>query len=110
MYGHGVELPVLPESHNGLGYLNLISIIFEIKILLNEFKRGTAPRPADINLLFIEEPKAHTHPQMQAIFIKNIKILVGRSIRNADGIGRPLQTILSTLIAMGTPNPYVPPR
>lgn len=96
MYGHGLELPVLPESHNGLGYLNLISIIFEIKILLNEFKRGTAPRPADINLLFIEEPEAHTHPQMQAIFIKNIKKLVGRSIRNADGIDRPLQTILST--------------
>jgi predicted ATP-dependent endonuclease of OLD family len=72
MYGHGHELPILPESHNGLGYLNLISIIFEIKILLNEFKRGSAPRPADINLLFIEEPEAHTHPQMQAVFIKNI--------------------------------------
>jgi putative ATP-dependent endonuclease of OLD family len=96
MYGHGHDLPILPESHNGLGYLNLISIIFEIKILLNEFKRGSAPRPADINLLFIEEPEAHTHPQMQAVFIKNIKNLVGHSIRNAHGISRPLQTILST--------------
>lgn len=96
MYGHGEDLPVLPESYNGLGYLNLISIIFEIKILLNEFKRGTAPRPADINLLFIEEPEAHTHPQMQAVFIKNIKDLVGRTIVNADGVSRPLQTIVST--------------
>lgn len=96
MYGHGEDLPILPESHNGLGYLNLISIIFEIKILLNEFKRGAAPRPADINLLFIEEPEAHTHPQMQAVFIKNIKDLVGRAIVNADGISRPLQTIVST--------------
>lgn len=96
MYGHGDNLPILPESYNGLGYLNLISIIFEIKILLNEFKRGSAPRPADINLLFIEEPEAHTHPQMQAIFIKNIKELVGRSIRNAYGVSRPLQTIVST--------------
>lgn len=96
MYGHGEDMPILPESHNGLGYLNLISIIFEIKIIINEFKRGTAPRPADINLLFIEEPEAHTHPQMQAVFIKNIKDLVGRKIVNNDAVGRPLQTIVST--------------
>jgi putative ATP-dependent endonuclease of the OLD family len=95
MYGQGLDL-TLPENYNGLGYLNLISIIFEIKIILNEFKRGQKPRPADINLLFIEEPEAHTHPQMQAIFIANIKRLVGRAISNADGISRPLQTILST--------------
>jgi predicted ATP-dependent endonuclease of OLD family len=96
MYGQGAELHVLPESYNGLGYLNLISMIFDIKIILNEFKRGNKPKPADINLLFIEEPEAHTHPQMQAIFVKNIKSLVGRSVSNADGIKRPLQTILST--------------
>ena len=96
MYGQGAEPHTLPESHNGLGYLNLISIIFEIKILLNEFKRGKNPKPADINLLFIEEPEAHTHPQMQAVFIKNIKKLIGKTIANADGITKPLQTILST--------------
>jgi putative ATP-dependent endonuclease of the OLD family len=95
MYGQGLDL-TLPENHNGLGYLNLISIIFEIKIILNEFKRGQKPRPADINLLFIEEPEAHTHPQMQAVFIANIKRLVGRAIKNADGVSRPLQTVLST--------------
>lgn len=96
MYGQGAELHVQPESYNGLGYLNLISMIFDIKIILNEFRRGSKPKPADINLLFIEEPEAHTHPQMQAIFIKNIKNLVGRFISNADGIKRPVQTILST--------------
>lgn len=96
MYGQGAEIHILPESYNGLGYLNLISIIFDIKIILNEFKRGKSPKPADINLLFIEEPEAHTHPQMQAIFIKNIKSLVGREIANAEGVKRPLQTILST--------------
>ncbi|WP_377703214.1 ATP-dependent endonuclease [Pseudoduganella sp. UC29_71] len=96
MYGQGAEPHTLPESHNGLGYLNLISIIFEIKIILNEFKRGKQPKPADINLLFIEEPEAHTHPQMQAVFIKNIKKLIGKTITNAHGITRPLQTLLST--------------
>jgi predicted ATP-dependent endonuclease of OLD family len=96
MYGQGAEIHVLPESYNGLGYLNLISIIFDIKIILNEFRRSKDPKPADINLLFIEEPEAHTHPQMQAIFIRNIKSLIGREIENANGIKRPLQTILST--------------
>lgn len=96
MYGQGAVLHVLPESYNGLGYLNLISMIFDIKIIVNEFKRGNKPKPADINLLFIEEPEAHTHPQMQAIFIKNIKSLVGRLISNAHGVKRPLQVILST--------------
>jgi predicted ATP-dependent endonuclease of OLD family len=96
MYGQGVEAHALPESHNGLGYLNLISIIFDVKLILNEFKRGKSPKPADINLFFIEEPEAHTHPQMQAIFIKNIKSLVGKSIINADGVARRIQTIVST--------------
>lgn len=96
MYGHGAKRHVLPETYNGLGYLNLISMIFEMKIILNEFKRGNRPKPADINLLFIEEPEAHTHPQMQAVFIKNIKQLIGTSVHNADGVSRPLQTILST--------------
>lgn len=62
----------LPENYNGLGYMNLISMIFEIEILINDFKRTKYEKPADINLLFIEEPEAHTHPQMQYIFIKNI--------------------------------------
>ena len=32
--------------------------------------------PADINLIYIEEPESHTHPQLQYIFIKNIKDLL----------------------------------
>jgi len=86
----------LPESYNGLGYMNLISMIFEIKILLNEFKRELSEKPADINLLFIEEPEAHTHPQMQYIFIENIKKLIGKGIEREDGQNRDLQTIVST--------------
>lgn len=90
------EAHELPESYNGLGYMNLISMIFEIKILLNEFKRELSEKPADINLLFIEEPEAHTHPQMQYIFIENIKKLIGKGIERKDGQNRDLQTIIST--------------
>ena len=59
----------LPETYNGLGYLNLIGILFEIETNIRELFE----QPADINLLYIEEPEAHTHPQLQYIFIRNIK-------------------------------------
>ncbi|WP_394271722.1 ATP-dependent endonuclease [Anaerococcus nagyae] len=59
----------LPETYNGLGYLNLIGILFEIETNIQELFE----QPADINLLYIEEPEAHTHPQLQYIFIRNIK-------------------------------------
>lgn len=59
----------LPETYNGLGYLNLIGILFEIETKIQELFE----QPADINLLYIEEPEAHTHPQLQYVFIRNIK-------------------------------------
>jgi predicted ATP-dependent endonuclease of OLD family len=86
----------LPEHYNGLGYMNLISMIFEIEILVHEFKKEADKTPADINLLLIEEPEAHTHPQMQYIFIKNIKKLLAEGVTRKDGIKRKLQYIIST--------------
>ncbi|WP_409526520.1 ATP-dependent nuclease [Nitrincola sp. MINF-07-Sa-05] len=96
MYGIGATDHTLPESYNGLGYMNLISMIFEIKILLHEFQKEKNEKPSDINLLFIEEPEVHTHPQMQRIFIKNIKTLLQNGVVREDGESRKLQTILST--------------
>ncbi len=93
---HASNEQFLPENHNGLGYLNLINMIFELRILINEFKGDPKKRPADINLLFIEEPEAHTHPQMQRIFITNIKKIIGADIKRDDGEVRKLQTIIST--------------
>lgn len=89
----------LPESYNGLGYLNLISIIMEIEIYLGDFLRkdDETRRPADINLLFIEEPEAHTHPQLQYVFIKNIKNLLSEGISDEEGNRLiDLQTIITT--------------
>ncbi|MFD2940800.1 AAA family ATPase [Flavobacterium notoginsengisoli] len=86
----------LPEFYNGLGYMNLISMIFEIEILLQEFKKGKDEKPADINLLFIEEPEAHTHPQMQYVFIANIKLLLHEGIVKKGCVDKKLQYIIST--------------
>lgn len=96
MYGLGTNEHDLPENYNGLGYLNLISMIFEIKLKLHDFHKDLNESPSDVNLLFIEEPEAHTHPQLQRIFIKNIKSLLKPGIKRADGIKRDLQTVLST--------------
>jgi len=86
----------LPEHFNGLGYMNLISMLFEIEILMGKLRRSLTEKPAPINLLFIEEPEAHTHPQMQYVFIKNIKLLLTESQQRDDGLKMQLQTVIST--------------
>lgn len=86
----------LPENYNGLGYMNLINMIFEIEIKIQEFKKSKEEKPSDINLLFIEEPEAHTHPQMQYIFIKNIKNLLKDGVKRDDGENRELQYVITT--------------
>lgn len=94
LYNNNGQL--LPEEYNGLGYMNLFELIFNIHIMLDEFKRkynNNDERPANINLLFIEEPEAHTHPQMQYIFINNIKEMLELE---AKEYGINLQTIVST--------------
>ena len=96
MYTVGSDTHALPENYNGLGYLNLISMIFEIKLKLLDFQRQFGEKPADINLFFIEEPEAHTHPQLQRVFIKNIKNLLDQGIPFVAGHPRRLQTILTT--------------
>lgn len=85
----------LPEDHNGLGYMNLISMIFQIEIIRQTFLKGRDGKMADINLLIIEEPEAHTHPQMQYVFIKNIKKLLSTPLEAKDE-KRKIQSVIST--------------
>lgn len=91
-YRHDDSL--LPETYNGLGYLNLYGMIFGIETLMADIKN----EPADINLVYIEEPESHTHPQLQYIFIKNIKGLLKehddslKTDENTSGI----QTLITT--------------
>nr|WP_321458918.1 ATP-binding protein [uncultured Vibrio sp.] len=86
----------LPEHYNGLGYMNLISMIFEIEMLMSRLRKSLKEQPASINLLFIEEPEAHTHPQMQYVFIKNIKKLLKENRLREDGKEIHLQSIITT--------------
>jgi len=86
----------LPEDYNGLGYMNLFAMIFNLHLIFDSFKKIHVEheKQADINLLFIEEPEAHTHPQMQYVFIKNIKTLLSKY--KGEGELNNLQTVIST--------------
>jgi predicted ATP-dependent endonuclease of OLD family len=72
-----VPLLRLPESYNGLGYQNLISMIFRLMSFRDAWMRvGKASKTATeltiepIHLVLVEEPEAHLHAQVQQVFIK----------------------------------------
>jgi predicted ATP-dependent endonuclease of OLD family len=57
----------LPSTYNGLGYKNLIKIVFA----LAEFSKQIANNiEIAVPLLFLEEPESHMHPQLQQTFVK----------------------------------------
>lgn len=66
---YGADDSYLPETLNGLGHLNILFLLLQIEVKKKFFEQENK----DINLLFIEEPEAHTHPQMQYVFAKRIK-------------------------------------
>ncbi|WP_244886547.1 ATP-dependent nuclease [Chromobacterium amazonense] len=69
---YGDEKEYLPENFNGLGHMNILYLLLSIEIRKESFnKLGRG-----INLLFVEEPEAHTHPQMQYVFANKIKLIL----------------------------------
>lgn len=74
----------LPEHLNGLGHMNILFLLLTIEIKKASFKNNNK----DIKLLLIEEPEAHTHPQIQYIFARKIERILN-DVPN-------LQTIIST--------------
>ncbi|TIT21369.1 MAG: ATP-dependent endonuclease [Mesorhizobium sp.] len=75
----GEVVPVLrlPEDNNGLGYQNLISMIFRLMSFRDAWMRvGKAAKSMEatdfepLHLVLVEEPEAHLHAQVQQVFIK----------------------------------------
>ena len=69
----------LPEEYNGLGYQNLISMIFRLMAYRDAWMEvGKASKGrtiqevphAPLHLVLVEEPEAHLHAQVQQVFIR----------------------------------------
>jgi len=64
----------LPEGYNGLGTRNLIYILLQLESFHKRY-RACEMRPGT-NLVFLEEPEAHLHPQMQEVFIGQLEAVI----------------------------------
>ncbi len=78
---YGMEDDALPEYLNGLGYMNILYLLLNIEVCKTNFIK----EDSDINILCIEEPEAHTHPQLQYIFAREIKNIITK-INNIQSI------------------------
>ncbi|MDW7710557.1 MAG: ATP-dependent endonuclease [Deferrisomatales bacterium] len=89
---HGI---LLPESYTGLGIRNLIFILLRIVSFYRSFR--AEPTAPGVHLVFIEEPEAHLHPQMQEVFIRQVsKIAQQLSAQEDAPLPWPVQFIVST--------------
>ena len=73
--GDGADAVRLPDSYNGLGFKNLIYMVVEILDVQEKWKADQENR-APLHLIFIEEPEAHLHAQLQQVFIRNVLSLL----------------------------------
>jgi predicted ATP-dependent endonuclease of OLD family len=99
----------LPEKYNGLGYQNLISIVFKLMRFRDEWmKTGKAVNDPDtlvefepLHLILIEEPEAHLHAQVQQVFIRKAY----ETLRNHDNLRD--NTRFSTQLVISTHSSYI---
>jgi predicted ATP-dependent endonuclease of OLD family len=100
----GADSLSLPEKYNGLGYQNLISMVFNLIRFRDEWMRvgkaGKEQATKDVaieplHVVLVEEPEAHLHAQVQQVFIKKAyKVL--RSHTALEGSAFNTQMIVST--------------
>ncbi|MDD4969248.1 MAG: AAA family ATPase [Paludibacter sp.] len=97
----------LPENYNGLGYQNLISIVFKLIRFRDEWmqvgkrydKKFETSLDKDfepLHLVLIEEPEAHLHAQVQQVFINQAYSVLRNNENLKDNSMFNTQLIIST--------------
>lgn len=89
----GINGVHLPEAYNGLGARNIILMLLQIREFFT-FYLAVTPRPTT-HVIFIEEPEAHLHPQMQEVFIRKLGE-IAKAFSEEKGVLWPVQFIVST--------------
>ncbi|MCU0999284.1 ATP-dependent endonuclease [Stenotrophomonas geniculata] len=85
----------LPEGYNGLGTRNLIYMLLQLESY-HKIYRAKPTRPVT-HLIFIEEPEAHLHPQMQEVFINQLNAAIKKLSANyPDEPGWKVQFVITT--------------
>jgi predicted ATP-dependent endonuclease of OLD family len=90
---NGTDAPTLPDRYSGLGFKNLIYMVVELLHLHTQWLDIEENRPP-LHLIFIEEPEAHLHAQLQQVFIR--KVLDILSIEGDDAIYYRSQLVVTT--------------
>jgi predicted ATP-dependent endonuclease of OLD family len=84
--GDGLNSLRLPEDYVGLGYQNLIAMVFMLMSYRDDWMRvgkavsgedpATLPMIPRLHLVLVEEPEAHLHVQIQQVFINKAYTLL----------------------------------
>lgn len=85
----------LPEAYNGLGVRNLVFILLKLLEFYKSFM--ATPESPGLQLVFIEEPEVHLHPQMQEVFISKLASLPAVFMSKFDPATTwPVQFVVTT--------------
>ncbi|MBW7851534.1 MAG: AAA family ATPase [Rhodospirillales bacterium] len=87
------EPPTLPDRYNGLGYKNLVYMVVELLSLHNQWLDEEEDVPP-LHLVFVEEPEAHLHAQLQQVFIREVLNLL--KVEDSDNASRTSQLVVTT--------------
>ncbi len=88
----------LPDKYNGLGFKNLIYMVVELLDLHAQWLATEEKRPP-LHLVFVEEPEAHLHAQLQQVFVKKILEILAAEGDAPDGF--------HTQLALTTHSPHI---